>query len=900
MMEWFNILRARLRALFRRESVLQDIEEELRVHVEIETETNIERGMAPDEARAAALKSFGNLSRNTELGYDIRGAGWLETFWQDLRYGTRMLMKQSGFTLIAVLILALGIGANTAIFSMANALLLRSLPVPQSAELVTVSRGDGTGEPLSYPDFVALRERNGVLAGLAASHFAGVSFGNGARSEMLRGELVSSDYFDVLRLRPALGRGFLPEEERSAQPVVVLSHGLWQSRFGADPQIIGQTITLQRQRYTVIGVAPAGFNGMTEMFRTDLWLPLMMLPQVRPMFLTSLSNRHDQVFAAIGRLKPGISLAQAQTAIETINRGLELTAPPPVERRRDPNEDRSLKLAHPQGIGLPHYRRRAQLATTLLFVVVGIVLLIACANVANLLLARAAARRKEIAVRLALGASRLRLIRQLLTESALLGLLGACGGLLLAFWINRALMALKPPLPESWGFRLDLQLDATALGFTLLLALLVSLLFGLAPALATSKPDVVPALKDETGAESRRGIFRRLNLRNALVVTQLAVSLALLIAAGLFVRSLQQMQKVDLGFQTENRLALSFNPDQEGYDEAKGREFSHQLLERVRALPGVRAAALTNFLPLGFMELAEPVVIDERATSPENPQFAAAQIIAPDYLRAIGTPLARGRDFSPQDSANAPAVAMVNETMARRFWPNEDPIGKRLRIGNPEFNPQPREIIGVVRDTVIGSIGEEPKDVTYRPLAQQHSQWLTLVVHTTGNPKALLTAVRREVQALDENLPAQEIKTLDEIVAFSFWPMRMGAGLVGIFGLLGLLLASVGLYGVMSYAVAARTREIGVRMALGAERRDVLRLIVGQGLVLALVGAGAGLVLAFAVTRVLRRFLFGIGATDPLTFIGVALLLTMVALLACWIPARRATKVDPLIALRYE
>jgi predicted permease len=829
-----------------------------------------------------------------------RRTSMIADIWQDLRFGARMLMKQPGFTLIVVLTLALGIGANTAIFSMANALLLRSMPVPQPAELATVGRGDGAGEPLSYPDFVTLRERNGVLAGLAASHFAGVSFGNGARSEMLRGELVSSDYFDVLRLQPALGRGFLPEEERSAQPVVVLSHGLWQSRFGADPQIIGQTITLHRQRYTVIGVAPAGFNGMTEMFRTDLWLPLMMLPQVRPMFLTSLSNRHDQVFAAIGRLKPGVSLAQAQTAIETINRGLELAEPPPVERRRDPNEDRSLKLAHPQGIGLPHFRRRAQLATTLLFVVVGIVLLIACANVANLLLARAAARRKEIAVRLALGASRFRLIRQLLTESALLGLLGACGGLLLAFWINRALMALKPPLPESWGFRLDLQLDATALGFTLLLALLVSLLFGLLPALATSKPDVVPALKDETGAESRRGRFRRFNLRNALVVTQLAVSLVLLIAAGLFVRSLQQMQKVDPGFQTENRLALSFNLDQEGYDEAKGREFSHQLLERVRALPGVRAAALTNFLPLGFMGLAEPVVIDERAMSPENPQFAAAQIIGPDYFRAIGTPLARGRDFSPQDSANAPAVAMINETMARRFWPNEDPIGKRLRIGNPEFNPQPREIIGVVRDTVIGSIGEEPKDVTYRPLAQQHSQWLTLVAHTSGNPKALLTAVRREVQALDENLPAQEIKTLDEIVAFSFWPMRMGAGLVGTFGLLGLLLASVGLYGVMSYAVAARTREIGVRMALGAERRDVLRLIVGQGLVLALVGAGAGLLLAFAVTRVLRRFLFGIGATDPLTFIGVALLLTMVALLACWIPARRATKVDPLAALRAE
>jgi putative ABC transport system permease protein len=825
----------------------------------------------------------------------------MESLLQDLRFGARMLLKNPGFTLIAVVTLALGIGANTAIFSLANALLLRSLPVPQPAELVTVGRGDGTGEPLSYPDFVALRERNEVLSGLAAAHFAEVSFGNGARSEMLRGELVSSDYFDVLRVRPALGRGFLPEEERGAQPVVVLSHGLWQSRFGAGPQIIGQTITLHRQRYTVIGVAPAGFNGMTEMFRTDLWLPLMMLPQARPMFLTSLSNRHDQLFGAIGRLKPGVSLTQAQAAIETINRGLELAEPPPAERRRDPNEDRSLKLAHPQGIGLPHFRRRAQLATTLLFVVVGIVLLIACANVANLLLARAAVRRKEIAVRLALGASRFRLVRQLLTESALLGLLGAGAGVLLAFWINRALMALKPPLPESWGFRLDLQLDATVLGFTLLLALVVSLLFGLAPALAASKPDVVPALKDETGAEARRGRWRRFNLRNALVVAQLAVSLLLLVVAGLFIRSLQQMQKIDPGFQTENRLALSFNLDQEGYDEAKGREFSLRLLERVHALPGVQAAALANYLPLGFMTLSEPVMVDGSAMPPDaRPPMAAAQRVGPDYFRTIGTPIARGRDFSPQDSATAPAVAIINETLARRFFPNEDPIGKRLRIGNPESNPPPREIIGIVKDTVIRSIGEEPLAVAYRPLAQQHSLRLTLVVHTAGNPKALLPAVRREVQTLDENLPAQEIKTLDEIVAFSFWPMRMGGGLVGTFGLLGLLLASVGLYGVMSYAVAARTREIGVRMALGAERRDVLRLIVGQGLALALTGAGAGLLLAFAVTRVLQRFLFGIGATDPLTFIGVALLLTMIALLACWIPARRATKVDPLIALRHE
>ena len=879
----------------------EELDAEIRNHLDEAIRDRLARGEAPDESRVNALREFGNVGLVKEVTRAMWGWATLERLMQDLRFGMRMLRKNPGFSLIAILTLALGIGANTAIFSVSNALLLRSLPVPQPEQLVTVSRGDGSGEPLSYPDFRALRERNEALLGLAASHFAEVSFGNGIRSELLRGELVSSDYFDVLRVRLALGRGFLLEEERSAQPVVVLSHGVWQSRFGGDAQIIGKTITLHRQRYTVIGVAPAGFNGMTEMFRTDLWLPLQMLPQARPLFLTSLSNRYDQLFAAIGRLKTGVTLPQAQAALETINRQIEIAEPPPAERQRDPNEDRALKLTHPQGINLPHFRRRAQQATALLFVVVGIVLLIACANVANLLLARAAVRRKEIAVRLALGASRFRLVRQLLTESVLLGLLGAGGGLLLAFWINRVLMALKPPMPESWGFRLDLQLDATVLGFTLLLAFAVSLFFGLVPALAASKPDVVHALKDETGVQARRGLFRRFNLRSVLVVAQLAVSLLLLIAAGLFIRSLQQMQKVDPGFQTENRLALSFNLDQEGYDEAKGRAFARQLLGRMGTLPGVQSAALANYLPLGFMALAEPVAVDGRTTpSDSQPPMAAAQRVGPDYFRTIGTPLVRGRGFSAEDAPNTPAVAIINETLAHRFFPNEDPIGKRLRIGNPESNPLRREIIGVVKDTMLRSLGEEPMAVTYRPLAQQHSQWLTLVVHTAGNPKALLPAIRREVQALDENLPAQEIKTLDEIVAFSFWPMRMGAGLVGAFGLLGLLLASVGLYGVMSYAVAARTREIGVRMALGARRGNVLSLVIGQGMKLALAGVALGLVASVALARTIKNLLFGVSDTDPLTFASVSLLLTVVALLACSLPARRAIKMDPMKALRHE
>jgi predicted permease len=825
-----------------------------------------------------------------------------DEMFQDLRYGARMLLKNPGFTLIAVITLGLGIGANTAIFSLTNALLLRSLPVPQPEQLVTVNRGEGVSlGPLSFPDFVALRARNEVLSGLAASYSAELSFGNGSRSEVVSGELVSSDYFDVLRLPPALGRGFLPEEERtlSAHPVAVLSHGFWQSRFNGDPNIINQTITLNRQQYTVVGVAPAGFNGVTEIFPTDLWLPVTMLPQVSPPLQASFSNRFEQVFAAIGRLKSGVAVEQAQAALETINRQLDLAEPPPTSRRR--NIDRSLKLEQPQGIGIPSLRRRAQIAATLLFVVVSIVLLIACANVANLLLTRATARRKEIAVRLALGASRFRLVRQMLTESALLGLLGAGAGLLLAFWINRALMALKPPLPGAVGFHLDLQLDASVLGFTLLLALLVSVLFGLVPALAASRPDVVRALKDETGTATQRGKRGRFNLRNALVVSQLAVSLVLLIAAGLFIRSLQQMQKIDPGFQTENRLALSFNLEPEGYNEARGREFARQLPERVRALPGVQAATMANYLPLGFMLLTEEVTIDGRATPPDARNLnVAAQRIGLDYFRTLGTPLVRGRDFTPQDSANAPAVAIINETMARRFFPNEDPIGKRLRFGDPAANAQPCEIVGVVKDTLIRLDDQTLRGITYRPLAQQHSGRMTLVVHTAGNPNAAFAAVRQAVQGLDENLPVQEIKTLDEFIAFTFWPMQMGARLVGAFGLLGLLLASVGLYGVMSYAVAARTREIGVRMALGAQTSDVLRLMVGEGMKLTLIGALLGLGGALALTRLVKTLLFGVSATDPLTFVVIAAVLIIVAVLACYLPARKATRVDPMIALRTE
>jgi predicted permease len=842
----------------------------------------------------------------------FRDALWLQPkrledeMFQDLRYGARMLAQGRGFTVAAVLCLALGIGANTAIFSLASAVLWRPLPVERPGQLVEIIRGDGmSGNTLSHPDYLAISERNDTLAGLAISSFIGLSFGHGGQSQMITGELVSGNYFDVLGAQPALGRAFLPEEDRApgTHPVVVVSHDLWQSQFSGDPQLVGKTIRLNNQLYTVVGIAPAGFRGANAPFGAAVWIPAMMIEATMTVRQSPppLNDRGHE-FAAIGRLKPGVSLDHAQAQLETLNRQLELADPLPEARRRA-NDDRSLKLVRSQGLIVP-FRRMANKATELLSVVVGLVLLIACANVANLLLARAAARRKEIAVRLALGAGRMRLILQLLTESFLLALLGAVAGLLIAFWINQALMALEPPVPAAWNFQIDLRLDAAALGFAVLLTLVTALIFGLAPALQASKPDLVPALKDEapTTAPGSR-YLRWLSLRNTLVVAQVAVSLVLLVGAGLFIRSLQHVQRLDLGFKTEDRLALTLDPAKQGYDEARTREFVAQAVERLNAAPGIERVSAANFLPLDVLRLGARIEVEGRPTPPDaQPTFGTDQVVGLNYLRAMGTRLVRGRDFTTQDTAGAPRVAMINEWMARHLFPNENPLGKRLRISAPFAqlaDAPPCEIVGVVEDVTF-NLGERSGPVAYRPLAQNAFRSITLVVHTKGDPKAQIAAMRSAVQAIDDNLPAQEIKTLEEIVSLQFWPARMLAGLLVVLGSAGLLLASVGVYGVMSYSVARRTSEIGVRMAMGAQSRDVVKLIVGQGLGLALAGAAIGLALSVMATRFLSGLLYGVSATDPATFAGVGLFLIGVALLACYLPARRATKVDPLAALRRD
>ncbi len=900
-MTWFH-------RLFHRRQHEEQLEKELRHHLDLHISDLIAQGYSPEEAQRQARLALGGPEQVKEMCRDARGTRWLEELIQDLRIGVRMMRKNPGFTLVVTATLALGIGANTAIFGLVDALLLRPLPVVKApGELVLLMRGDGRGPTLSYPDFTVLRERNEVLSDLALYTQAPISFGNNVRSEVVLGAMVSANYFEVLGITPSFGRAFLPEEDRApgAHPVVVLSHSFWQSRFNSDRTLVGQTIVLNSRQFTVVGIAPPGFDGESAPMKVSLWLPVMMMSMMRgePRTHDPLSDRQYENFGAIGRLIQGVSVTQAQAALETINRQLEESTPLPPGQRIDRNDDRSLRLINPQGIIIGPIREMAVTSSRLAGATVLTVLLIACANVANLLMARAARRRKEVAVRLAMGATRWRLIRQLLTESVLLALVGATAGLFLAYGINQLLMAFKPPFPPPFTFILDLSFDIRTFAFTFLLAVVTGVIFGLVPAMQASRPDVLPALKDESNTEGPR--VRWLNLRNALVVAQVALSLALLISTGLFVRTLRYAQQIDLGFKPDQVLAVSFNLRLQGYDEAKGREFYRQILERLERLPGVETVSVSNLLPLGFMWLPTPVAPENREVPPDERVFAGDFSVGSKYFETIGTPLLHGRDFTAQDTIKSSPVAIVSEKLAYNLWPEiKDPgeaLGKRLRVGRS--NPISCEVIGVAKDSrnnIFNRLDREPEPTIYRPFTQNYAALASLVVRTDGDPRSLISAVRGEVAALDENLPPQNLQPLSEIVSLASWSARTGAAVLGVFGLLGLVLAAIGIYGVMSYSVSRRTREIGLRMALGAETRDVIKLIVKQGMGLTLIGAMIGLMLAVAVTRLLASLLYGVTATDPATFAGVVLFVIGVAVLACYLPARRATKVDPMIALRCE
>jgi predicted permease len=812
----------------------------------------------------------------------------MNTILKDIRYGFRSFLKRPSFTAIAVVTLALGIGANTAIFSLVNTVLLRPLPVPHPEQLTEVYGTFHNGADYtiqSYLNYKDYRDRNDVFSGLMAYRFAPMSVSHEGRNVRAWGYLVSGNYFDVLDVKPFLGRYFLPEEDKTpgSHPVIVITYACWQNRFASNPGIVGHDLSLNGHKFTVIGVAPQGFKGTEVAYAPELFVPMMMAHEIEPGSNWLESRDSDNMFA-VGRLKAGVTSAQAESALQAIT--LQLAREYPHD-----NEGRGVRLMTP-GLFIPDIRNSVISFSTVLMGVVGLVLLLACVNLANLLLARATERRKELAIRLAVGASRSRIVRQLVTESVLLSLAGGLVGLLLAAWINSLVASIK--LPTDIALVFDLHLDWRVLVFAITVSLATGVLFSLLPALQSSKPDLVPALKDEVSMAG----FRRSRLRNALVVVQVALSLVLLVCAGLVVRSLQVAQRTRPGFNPENAVALSFDLGLQGYTEEKGRAFHRQLIERTQSLPGVRSVALTSTVPLTLDYSYTTIYVEgQAAVGSSNLPVAVPNEISPNYFRTMEIPL-RGRDFSERDSKEESRVAIVNETFARRFLLGGEAIGRRFNFSGPD---KPYwEVIGVAADGKYNSLAEDQKAAFYRPILRDYNTNATLVARTTGDPQGTLATLRGELQRLDPNLPLYNVQTLSDHMDVPLFPFRMAATVLGSLGILAIVLAAIGIYGVMSYVVAGRTREIGVRMALGAARRDVLLLIVRQGMTLAAIGLGIGLLTALGVARLLSQILYGVSPADPLTFAGVSLLLALVAALACYIPARRATKVDPLVALRYE
>ncbi len=815
----------------------------------------------------------------------------MQTLLQDLRFAIRILAKAPGFTAVAVISLALGIGVNTTIFSLINGVLFRPLPrVKEPAALVWFRA------PASYPDYEDFRDQNDVFSGISAlSGTSEFSLSQGGQPELVKGEFVSANYFSVLGVDISTGRAFLPEEDRlaDAQPVVVLSYGLWQRRFGGDPNLIGGSVSLNGLTFTVVGVAPQGFVGAEATLPRDLWAPMAIYPRLNPppagkgdVVPDRLRDRGTDSLNLIARLKPGVTRAQAQAAMTAIVARL------PKERYHQTIDERlrAVELLTVSGGLDPRDRAGALPISALLQAIVSLVLFTACANIAGLLLARSSLRRREIGIRQALGASRARIVQQLLTEGLLLSLLGALAGLLVAMWAKGLLISLVSATPIA---ALDLRLDYRVLAFTFSASLLAGLVFGLAPALQASKPDLIPALKNEAAGKG----YRRSRLRNAFVISQTALSVILLIGSGLFIRSLLNARTINPGFKVEGGLMATLDPGLLRYNEEQGQEFFRQAVERVESLPGVERASLMLFVPLG-LSFGQRGVYVEGQNGSRNVTTTGFNIVGPRYFQTMGIPVMRGREFTSRDRAGAQRVVMINETLARRLWPGEDPIGKRLRLGGPS-GPE-AEVIGLAGDGKYATIGENARPYIYQPLLQSYSSKMTLVVRTTGNPEALSAAIRERIQSLDPNLPVAQITTLAGQVDFALFPARLGAALLGAFGLLALGLAATGIYGVIAYSVSQRTQEFGIRMALGADGADVRRLVLREGLKVVLIGVTAGLALSLAAARLIAGFLYGVGANDPLTFVGVALLLTAVALLACYLPARRATKVDPMVALRVE
>ncbi len=870
-MTHLRILVSRFLGLFGKARREHELDEEVRSHIEMLTDDNVRKGMSPEQARFAALRSFGGVEQVKELYRDQRGLPWFERLSQDVRFGLRGLRKNPSFTAVAVTILALGIGATTAIFTVINGVLLRPLPYPHPEKLVYVQEilGSYGVNPYAFnTEFVAWRDRSRTLSQVAAYVSAQFNLTGVGEPERVIAGMATSSFFSLLGVRPAAGRTFLPAEDRpGGAPVAILSEAFWKRRYGRDPAVMGKRIILDGNVYTIVGVLPANFV-IPDRFKLDyaLWVPLV------------LTAKPSGAVRVVGRLSPTATLATARTELDTIMQS--------ILRRRLPIK-KSVVLSPWQ----EQITEKSRISLLLFLGAVGFLLLIACANVANLLLFRAAARQKEITVRLAVGAGRARIVRQLLTESSLLALIGGLLGLILAQWGKTLLVAfISPNLPALE----PIVLDYRVLGFSLALAVVTGLAFGMVPALQASKVSLNEVLKDasRSASQSRSGVF----FRNLLIIGETALAMVLLVGAGLLFRSFLHVRGIDMGFKSEHTLSMAIDLSLSKYPTPTVQSrFFQQAMEAIKGLGGVQSVGGSSGAPLGgYSSSVGDFKLEGRQ---DNIPMARYSMVSPDYFHTMGIPLLQGRNFTDADREGSPGVVLVNESFARRYLPGENCLGRKIEswIHKGDW----LTIVGVVGD-VRSWAEREPDPEMYVSYLQAGEPHMTVLVRTAGDPMYWAAAIRKQVASVDKDQPPHDVATLDKLETATFTPRRVNLFLLGAFAALGLILAAVGIYGVVSYSVSQRTHEIGVRMALGAERGDVLKVIVWQGLRSVLIGTAIGVAASLALTRFLQTLLFGVKPTDPATFIAVSLILAGVALLATYLPARRATKIDPMVALRYE